>query len=154
MTAPQFLMFPDFTAAKAATGGLHRLRCPHHTASIVGLIGDLHRRCDKDRISLLIRPGECLLAEGGVLLLDDLPEFRREAVEAIARVWHRQVVRYAYSTPDSLINIEIPTCFDVFATTTSCPCGMDELCACTEGAKKRFDDRVQSFRLLFEEPSS
>jgi hypothetical protein len=31
---------------------------------------------------------------------------------------------------------------------------MDELCACTEGAKKRFDDRVQSFRLLFEEPSS
>ena len=49
------------------------LRAPHHTASAVALVGG----------GSPPRPGEISLAHGGVLFLDELPEFPRSALEAL-----------------------------------------------------------------------
>jgi magnesium chelatase family protein len=48
------------------------LRAPHHSVSDAGLVGSRGR------------PGEVSLAHGGCLLLDEVHEFRRSALEALA----------------------------------------------------------------------
>ena len=48
-------------------------RAPHHSASMPALVGG----------GLRIRPGEVSLAHLGVLFLDELPEFAREALETL-----------------------------------------------------------------------
>merc|ERR1712185_97578 len=57
-------------------GGISRsplFYAPHHTASKVALVGGGRKA----------QPGEISLAHNGVLFLDELPEFSREALEAL-----------------------------------------------------------------------
>ncbi len=62
-------------------------RAPHHTVSEAGLLGGGER----------VRPGEVSLAHGGCLLLDEVAEFRREALRQLARVVREGEVRITRS---------------------------------------------------------
>ena len=109
------------------------LRAPHHTASVVGIAGG----------GSPPRPGEVSLAHNGVLFLDDLPEFRRNALEAVthALVQKRVVISRAGHS------VTLPAKVQIVATTSPCPCGMlgsTETCSCTSEQIQRYRARVNS----------
>jgi magnesium chelatase family protein len=52
-------------------------RAPHHTVSLAGLVGGGATR---------VHPGEASLAHGGTLVLDQITEFRSDALEALFSV--------------------------------------------------------------------
>jgi magnesium chelatase family protein len=60
-------------------------RAPHHSASMAALVGG----------GRLARPGEVSLAHHGILLLDELPEFQRPALEALRQPLEDGVVSVA-----------------------------------------------------------
>lgn len=112
-------------------------RAPHHTCSLVGLLGG----------GRPVRPGEVSLAHGGVLLLDELPEFKGSVIEHVAHaladgevtiVTARETKRFA-ARPRSVI-----------ATMHRCPCGMlghpDRACVDPPSSIARWTARVDVFR--------
>ncbi len=106
-------------------------RAPHHTISEAGLVGG----------GTLPRPGEASLAHAGVLFLDELPEFRRSALEAL-----RQPVE------DGLVHIgrarggaTFPASFMLVAAMNPCPCGHHGTpggCICHPAQVVRYRGRV------------
>lgn len=105
-------------------------RAPHHSVSTVGLLGGG---------STHVRPGEVSLAHHGVLFLDELTEFRRDAVEGLRQPLEdgRVVITRAVGS------VEFPARFTLVAAANPCPCGFDgdgiKPCACRQ-------DRVQLYR--------
>jgi magnesium chelatase family protein len=105
-------------------------RAPHHSVSIAGLLGGG---------STYLRPGEVSLAHHGLLFLDELTEFRRDALEGLRQPLEdgRVVVTRA------LGSVEFPARFTLVAAANPCPCGYrgDErkMCRCP-------DHRVQVYR--------
>ena len=86
-----------------------------------------------------VRPGEVSLAHHGVLFLDELTEFRRDAVEGLRQPLEdgRVVITRAVGS------VEFPARFTLVAAANPCPCGFDgdglEQCVCRP-------DRVQLYR--------
>jgi magnesium chelatase family protein len=105
-------------------------RAPHHSVSIAGLLGGG---------SSYLRPGEVSLAHHGLLFLDELTEFRRDALEGLRQPLEdgRVVVTRA------LGSVEFPARFTLVAAANPCPCGFkgDEqrMCTCP-------DHRVHVYR--------
>ncbi len=115
------------------TGGLIRrppFQAPHHTASLASLVGGG---------SHLARPGAISLAHGGVLFLDEAPEFAphlldalRQPLEEGAVVLHRGGGAVTY-----------PSRFQLVLAANPCPCGSrGRECLCTPSVRRRYERRV------------
>jgi magnesium chelatase family protein len=112
--------------------GERPFRAPHHTVSDAGLIGGGPHP----------RPGEVSLAHHGVLFLDELPEFRRNALESLRQPIEEgrvTLVRVSYV-------VTYPARFMLVAAMNPCHCGYlgDERrsCRCTPGEIQRYHGRI------------
>ncbi len=107
-------------------------RSPHHTISDIGLIGG----------GSMPGPGEVSLAHRGVLFLDELPEFRRSALEVL-----RQPLEDGQVTVSrAAAKVTLPSRIMLVAAMNPCPCGhlgdrMRE-CRCTPSQVRRYRSRV------------
>ncbi len=107
-------------------------RSPHHTISDVGLLGG----------GTIPGPGEISLAHHGVLFLDELPEFKRSALEVL-----RQPLEDANVTISrSAGKVTLPCSFMLVAAMNPCPCGYlgdsSRECRCSTTQIQRYRSRI------------
>lgn len=106
-------------------------RAPHHSSSLVGLVGG----------GSSPQPGEISLAHRGVLFLDELPEFRRDVLEALRQPLETgwvEVCRAKY-------RITLPARFTLVAAMNPCPCGYygtSQTCSCSSAIVQRYRSRI------------
>lgn len=107
-------------------------RSPHHTVSSVGLSGG----------GTIPKPGEVSLAHNGVLFLDELPEFSRNALEVLRQPMEDGVV--TVSRVHSIVSY--PCSVMLVAAMNPCPCGYyghpRKKCTCSENAIHKYLGRV------------
>ncbi|MFH1258267.1 MAG: YifB family Mg chelatase-like AAA ATPase [Elusimicrobiota bacterium] len=88
---------------------LRPFRSPHHTISDVALVGG----------GSYPRPGEVSLAHHGVLFLDELPEFHRNALEVLRQPIEEGVVTISRASA----SFAYPARFMLAVAFNPCPCG-------------------------------
>jgi magnesium chelatase family protein len=129
----------EATRVHSAAGTLDRalltrppFRAPHHTTSEVGLIGG----------GRPLRPGEVSLAHRGVLFLDELPEFRRPALEALRQPLEEGRVRIVRAHGTASLAAR----FQLLGAMNPCPCGFhgDPVrgCECDDTVRRRYLARL------------
>jgi len=107
-------------------------RAPHHTVSAVGLVGGGTGP---------IRAGELTLAHRGVLFLDELCEFRRDALEALRAPMESGEVSIARAGAQRTL----PCRFMLVAAANPCPCGRGEAdpdCSCAPYDVQRYQGKL------------
>ena len=121
----------------SACGRLHGMpggrpfRAPHHTISAAGLIGG----------GTPPRPGEATLAHRGVLFLDELCEFKRDALEALRAPLEAGEVSIARAGGRRTL----PCRFMLVAAANPCPCGRGETdpdCSCAPVHVQRYQGKL------------
>jgi magnesium chelatase family protein len=107
-------------------------RAPHHTVSEAGLIGG----------GTPPRPGEVSLAHGGVLFLDELPEFRVSALEVLRQPLEDAAVTLSRAA----VSLTFPARFMLVGAMNPCPCGFQSdptrACLCSPQAVHRYRARL------------
>ncbi len=108
-------------------------RTPHHTATTVSMCGGGNK---------VVHPGEISLAHGGVLFLDELPEYKRSTLEALRQPLEdgKITVSRAGGT------FTFPARFMLCASMNPCPCGnygsTERTCTCTPAEIRRYRKRI------------
>jgi magnesium chelatase family protein len=107
-------------------------RAPHHTVSDIALLGG----------GAIPGPGEISLAHHGVLFLDELPEFKRGALEVLRQPLEDGQVTISRSAG----KVTLPCAFMLVAAMNPCPCGYlgdpKHECRCTPSQIQRYRARV------------
>jgi len=107
-------------------------RAPHHSCSDVALVGG----------GSIPRPGELSLAHGGVLFLDELPEFSRRVLESLRQPLEQGVVHIARAARSTVF----PARVLLVGAMNPCPCGYhgDDTreCRCTPSVVGRYQQRL------------
>ena len=118
-----------------AAYGRRPMRAPHHSASAVALVGG----------GSPPRPGEISLAHGGVLFLDELPEFARSALEALREPLESGRITISRAGRQA----QFPARFQLVAAMNPCPCGWlgagtasGKTCRCTPDVVVRYQGRI------------
>jgi magnesium chelatase family protein len=112
-------------------GARRPFRAPHHTASAVALIGG----------GTPPRPGEVTRAHRGVLFLDELGEFRRDALEALRQPLEEGRI----SVHRGGRSVSLPCRFALIAASNPCPCGRGAdsgECDCHPAAVARYEAKL------------
>ena len=128
----------SIVASAAGLGPLSSLvqhrpfRAPHHTASYAAIVGGGPGPA----------PGEVTLADGGVLFLDELPEFSRDVLEALRQPLEEGRIAVARAGR----TIVFPARFQLIAAMNPCPCGRagdpEGGCRCPHGVPERYATRI------------
>ncbi len=107
-------------------------RSPHHTISDVALVGGGSNP----------QPGEISLAHNGVLFLDELPEFKRQALEVMRQPMEERKVTISRAR----ISVDYPASFLLVASLNPCPCGYynhpTKDCTCGPGVVKKYLNKI------------
>lgn len=127
-------MVHSAAGVRLPVGGLVRrapFRAPHHSSSMVSLVGGG---------SATLRPGEISLAHGGVLFLDELGEFAPVVLDGLRQPLEEGVIRLARAK----VSASLPARFLLVAATNPCPCGggAPGQCECDDGARLRYLRRL------------
>jgi len=111
--------------------GSRPFRAPHHTVSPAGLVGG----------GSPPGPGEITLAHRGVLFLDELCEFRRDALEALRAPLETGSVAIVRAGSA----LRLPCRFMLVAASNPCPCGRGEAdaeCSCAPQAVRSYQGKL------------
>lgn len=125
-------------------------RAPHHSASLVALLGGG---------STTLRPGEVSLATSGVLFLDELGEFPAAHLDALRQPLESGRIHISRAATAAVL----PARFLLVAATNPCPCGVGRWgdCRCSNAALARYARRLSGplldrfdIRLAVERPDA
>lgn len=107
-------------------------RSPHHTISDVALVGGGSNPA----------PGEISLAHNGVLFLDELPEFKRSALEVMRQPLEERRVTISRAK----FTVDYPSSFMLVASMNPCPCGYynhpEKECICPPGMVQKYLSKI------------
>lgn len=107
-------------------------RSPHHTSSAIALAGG----------GTCPRPGEMSLAHGGVLFLDEFPEFRRDVLETLRGPLEDGCITISRAKSQ----ITYPANFLLVAAMNPCPCGHlggnHRACRCSLGQIHKYQSKI------------
>ena len=107
-------------------------RHPHHTATLASMVGG----------GIQGRPGEVTLAHGGVLFMDEAPEFQRQVIDALRQPLESRTITINRSQG----NYIYPANFICILAANPCPCGYyhdpHRECICSETIVKNYQQRL------------
>ena len=106
-------------------------RSPHHTISSTALSGG----------GRIPKPGEVSLATGGILFLDELPEFQRNSLEVLRQPLEDRQVTISRANG----TLTYPADFMLVTAMNPCPCGYygtGDKCRCTMNEIIRYNNKI------------
>lgn len=122
----------SLTSTTAPLWGQRPFRNPHHSSSPVSLVGG----------GSYPKPGEISYAHNGVLFLDEMPEFQRQALEMLREPLENRSVVITRAKGQECY----PASFQLVAAMNPCPCGYlgdsRRTCRCTSEQVNRYRNKL------------